>query len=160
MPEKYDILSFLTSPTSTKEEPKITIHDDLGDDPNSHRWRAYWERDYDGTITGIELVPYPVVKLTPQGAQIDPRAWREWQTAGRVWHLTGDKRFVTNTGDQAWAKPTKERALHSVAVRLERWARQIRRNYAAVQQAAEVLGQLRPDDAYLAKEALRRLDGV
>lgn len=155
-----DPILFNPFPAAVKAEPKITIHDYLGDDPDSHRWRAYWQRDYDGTITGIELVPYPVIKLTPQGAQIDPRAWRGWPTAGRGWYLTGDKRFVTNTGDQAWAKPTQERALHSVAVRLERWARQIRRNYAAVQQAAEVLSQLRPDDAYMAKEALRRLDGV
>lgn len=152
-----DPVLFRPFPASTKAEPKISIREDIGDDPNSHRWRAYWERDYDGTITGIELVPYPVVKLTPQGAQIDPHAWREWQTAGRAWHLTGDKRFVTNTGDQAWAKPTQERALHSVAVRLTRWARRLHNDQQNIRQAAHVLQQLRPDDAWLGKEAKDRL---
>lgn len=146
----------------TAEQPLNAIHKaynmgDLGDEPNSYRWRATWHREYDGTITGIDLTAYPVLRKTPQGAQIDPHAWRQLQRDGLEWTLSGQKRFVTDTGDAAWAKPTQERALHSLAVRLDRWARNVRNDVIAVRNAAHVLKVLRPDDAWLGQEARYRL---
>jgi hypothetical protein len=155
------LLGIFAEPTPT--EPSINwarLCDDLGDNPATHRWRAGWDKNWDGVVIGIELRAYPVVKLTPQGAQIDPEAWREYKTSGTGWHLTGEKRFVTNTGAQAWAKPTQEDALHSIAVRLERWARQVYRDTVKVRQAAAIVQALRPDDGYLAETALKRLIGA
>lgn len=150
--------SLLALNGKTAEAPTIVQDEsDLGDDPNSHRWRAQWDRHYDGTVTGIWLRAYPVVKLTPQGAHIDPDAWREWQTGGRAWHLTGRTRWVSNTGSQAWAKRTQEEALRSIAIRLDRWSRRLYGDMQRIADAAGVLAVLRPDDAWLGREALNHL---
>ncbi len=156
----YDEL--LTSLVVTEVRPAIVTYPDVsfGDDKTAHRWRAQWDTDYDGSIRGIALTAYPVVKLTPQGAWVDPLAWREWRNEGQSWHLTGEKRWVSNTGGQAWAKRTQEEALHSIAIRLERWARHVFSDTRKLREAAAALRTLRPDYDGYAATALRRLEGV
>jgi hypothetical protein len=108
---------------------------DLGDDPSAHRWRAWWLQGYsDLPVDGIELRAYPVTRLTPVGAWIDTDAFREatkqpWEEGApglawtkADWHKT---RWVSDTSGAAWAKPTREAAIYSLAKRLDRWATNI-----------------------------------
>lgn len=143
-------------------EPRVlraeSYPSDLEDDAGAHRWRAQWSTEHDGTVRGIDLTAYPVVKLTPQGAWIDPHAYRQWEAGGQVWHLTGSKRWVSNTGGAAWAKPKKDEALHSIAVRLHRWAQRLHSDNVKLRQAAEALKVLRPNDGYYANRALETIN--
>lgn len=134
--------------------------DGLEDDPAAHRWRAQWDTGQGGPVSGIALTAYPVIRLTPQGAWIDPYAFREWRINGRAWYLSGEKRWVSNTGGQAWAKPTRDEALHSIAIRLDRWATKLYADTVKLREAAETLRVLRPEDARWADRALRRLIGT
>ena len=77
--------------------PRIKNLSELPDDSSTHRWRAHWASDWEGNILGIDLVAYPVVSLTPQGAWIDPNAWREHGLSGPRWALTGQRRWVSNS---------------------------------------------------------------
>lgn len=143
-------------------EPEVRIYkgynmDDLGDAPDLHRWRAQWS-DSDDAVDGIQLVAYPVVSVTPKGAWIDQHAWRERQRDGLAWHLSGEKRWVSNDGAQAWAKPTQEQALVSIAVRLHRWSQKLYHETRRLRAAAEVLKVLRPQDQSFAHRAIETLD--
>lgn len=122
-------------PDGTHEAPKVAIYPlgtslSLGDTPNKHRWRAWWDKDYNGRVVGIALQAYPVTRVTPQGAWIDPYAYTQatrqpWEDGAPAeeW-VTSDVglRWVSDDGAQAWAKQTKEQALASLVVRLTRWA--------------------------------------
>jgi hypothetical protein len=130
--------------------------DDLGDAPDQHRWRAQWS-DADDRVDGIRLVAHPVVSVTPRGAWIDQHAWRERRADGLGWHLSGSKRWVSNDGGQAWAKPTQEAALLSIAVRLHRWSQKLYHEIQRLHAAAEVLKVLRPQDQSYAHRAIETM---
>lgn len=66
----------------------------------------------------------------------------EWVPFDERWMR---KRFVNDGSGQAWAKPTQEEALQSLAIRLCRWAQNAHWNMKRVQAAADVLEKLRPD---------------
>ena len=141
-------------------------YDDLGDNPTTHRWRAQWATDGDG----IWLVAFPVIKLTPCGAWINEHSYREaskqpWEEGAPAmeWspYLEGmKKRFIHNNSGQGWAKPTKEEALHSLAIRLCRWTNNIRREVDRARAAAETLRKLRPQEADFAETAIKNLKGI
>ena len=141
-------------------------YEDLGDDPTTHRWRAQWETNGEG----IWLVAYPVIKTTPCGAWINEHSYREatkqpWEEGApdKQWvpYREGmKKRFVHNNSGQAWAKPTKEEALHSLAIRLCRWTSNIRREVNRARAAAETLRKLRPQEADFAQTAINNLKGI
>ena len=138
--------------------PRIKNLSELPDDSSTHRWRAHWASDWEGNILGIDLVAYPVVSLTPQGAWIDPNAWREHGLSGPRWALTGQRRWVSNSGGAAWAKPTQEEAIRSIAIRLSRWTSRLHNEVNRARQAAKALGPLRPEDARYVKLSLDALD--
>lgn len=136
-----------------------------GDNPQTHRWRAQWHRGWNDRVEGIELCPYPVVRKTTCGAWIDPYAYviatkQPWEDGvpQEEWVVHEDHlRWVSDTGAQAWAKPTRAEAINSLAVRLSRWAD---KTYAAtrdIQAAAAVLSTLRPEYASYAAAAARRV---
>lgn len=129
--------------------------ENLGDDPALHRWRATWATgNLDGEIGGIWLRAYPVTRLTEAGAWIDPEAFRE----GDHWNMSGfAKRWISNSGRSAWAKPTQEEAIRSLAVRLSRWAKKTSHDIARIRSAARGLETLRPDLARFAEEARKHL---
>lgn len=117
--------------------------DKLADDPDAHRWRAQWDCDWEGTVTGIALIAYPVMRKTPTGAWIDPYAY-----AHGSWVASDDKsrwRWVSDNGNAAWAKPTQERAISSIAVRLSRWALKLRNEVFKAREAASALEKLFPN---------------
>ena len=149
-------LSFFGTPVEIS--PLITQYpfDDLGDDQNLHRWRAFWGfRDMRGEFSGIELRAYPVTRLTPTGAWIDTDNYRTggaWEAD--EWHK---KRWVSNDGGQAWAKPTRDAAIHSIAVRLTRWTNNLAREIDRARSAANALEKLRPDLATYAQTARANL---
>ena len=160
--------TLLTAFGLVKSVPSISSfgYEDLGDDPTTHRWRAQWETDGDG----ISLVDFPVIKLTPCGAWINEHSFREatkqpWEEGApdKQWvpYREGmKKRFVHNNSGQAWAKPTKEEALHSLAIRLCRWTDNIRREVDRARAAAETLRKLRPQEKDFAKAAINNLKGI
>lgn len=150
-------LDFLSA-VPQKPDPQVRKHPELGDDPATHRWRAQWDTDYGGDVRGITLTAYPVIKLTPQGAWVDHIAWPEYNRDGLGWHLTGEKRWVSNTGGMAWAKPTQDIALNSIAIRLHRWAQKLHHDNVKIRQAIKVLMILRPEDAHWAKHALETIN--
>lgn len=99
------------------EEPEVKIrYAEFDDDPSAIRWRAWWDSKGE-IIRGIQVTAYPVLKVTPAGAWIDPHAYHhgEWVT------LKNSKRWVSNDGGSAWAKPTKADAVASIAIRHKRW---------------------------------------
>lgn len=127
---------------------------DLGDDPSSHRWRASWVTSWgDDIISGINLDAYPVLRLTPTGAWVDPHAYRQatkqpWEDGapGLEWIThRHSKRWVGNSSGSAWAKPTQEAAIRSIAIRLMRWAQKCANDHAKVMAAVETLQAIRPD---------------
>lgn len=127
----------------------------LGDDPALHRWRATWDTgDLNEEVGGIWLRAYPVTRLTEAGAWIDPEAFLE----GDHWNMSGfAKRWISNAGASAWAKPTQEEAIRSLAVRLSRWAQKTSHDIARIRSAARGLETLRPDLARFAGEARKHL---
>lgn len=150
-------------------EPQIFVYpagfaDQLGDYPEKHRWRAQWEDSFgDRRIAGIALTAHPVVRRTPCGAWIDPFAysqathqpWEEGSPANE-WVTTADRRlwkWVSDDGGQAWAKPTREDAIRSIAIRLTRWATKLRNDNEKLTEAAAALRTLRPDLARFADQA-------
>jgi len=140
-------------------EPSITKwgFEDLEDNPETHRWRATWAPgDGDNPISGIFLTAHPVIKRTRCGAWINVDGYRQatkqpWEDGAPAseWVPFNErgmrKRFVNDGSGQAWAKPTQEEALKSLAIRLCRWAQNAHWNMKRVQSAADVLEKLRPD---------------
>jgi hypothetical protein len=128
-------------------------HDDLGDAPELHRWRASWENDCDGYPDCIALTAHPVVKLTPKGAWVAQHAYREatkqpWEQGapGYVWNTFGTKgRFVLNGSGMSWAKLTQEEAIAAIAYRMECWARRMVHDYRRAVAAVDTLERIRSD---------------
>lgn len=146
------------------EKPaKMTIRkypgDEFGDSPDEHRWRAWWDNDGLGeSVRGIILRCYPVTKLTPCGAWVDPDAWTQHGRNGIEWNKRhGFARWVSNDGGAAWAKRTQKEALASIAVRHARWAQRIVGDARYFIEASRALRLLMPDRAEQAERSLREL---
>lgn len=142
---------------SLQMTPAITKwpFENLEDDPSIHRWRAFWSPcDIDGQTGGIELRAYPVIKATRCGVWVDELAWRD----GCKWNTSNiGKRFVHNDSGRAWAKPTQNDAIKSIAIRLTRWSSRIADDVRRAKTAADVLEKLRPDLADFAKTARKNM---
>ena len=139
--------------------PAITkwSYEDLADNPEKHRWRAWWASDGYSEVCGIELRAYPVIKKTPCGVWVDELAWRD---SGK-WNLpTSGKRFIHNNSGQGWAKPTQEQAILSIAIRLCRWSNRIASDVSRAKSAAIALEKLRPDLADFAETARKNLEAL
>lgn len=126
----------------------------LSDDPEKHRWRAHWEDTYDHgneggyRVCGILLIAYPVLRKTPKGAWIDRSSLARMAPGGEVtWDFSGRTRWVSDDGAMAFAKPTREQALHSLAYRLMRWHQKSLRDLRRVHQAAAMCRDLLPQYA-------------
>ena len=115
----------------------------FGDNPETHRWRAWWSAGTgswrDGL--GIELRCYPVVRATYTGVWIAHHAY--WN--GANWGNITAAKWVMNGSRSAWAKPTQDDAVRSLAVRLSRWADIQRSSVHRLKAAAVTLQKLRPD---------------
>jgi hypothetical protein len=116
----------------------------FGDNPDAHRWRAWWgspvsDNWMDGR--GIHLACYPVVKKTRAGAWVAHHAY--WNGSG--WKNTTAAKLVMDGSGSAWAKPTQEHAIRSIAIRLERWATRERQAIYLLKSSIVTLRKLRPD---------------
>ena len=167
---KLDGMTFELQPAITKWG-----FEGLEDDPKQHRWRASWVReDYDSTVTGISLTASPVLRETPCGAWINENGYRqatkqpfedgapalEWVPFDERWMK---KRFVHNGSGSAWAKPTQEEAIRSLAIRLSRWSNHVAREVQKLWSAASVMEALRPEyPSYVqhARANMRSLAGI
>ena len=140
-----DIFNLKSDGYGTDGDPAITAfgYEGLGDNADEHRWRAWWEQN-----GGIRLCAYPVVRATPCGAWIDRHAYYHGQ-----WVLSGDKKFVHNESGMAWAKPTQEDAIKSIAIRLCRWTARLNSEVDRAKNAAMALDKMRPDFAQYAMTA-------
>lgn len=147
---RFDGLSVEMRPAITKWS-----FEDLGDDPSSHRWRAWWAQgDRPNEVAGIELRAYPVIKQTTRGVWVDELAWRYCG----LWNFSSvGKRLVLNDSGQSWAKPTQELAIESLAIRLCRWSNRIASDVRRAKSAADALGKLRPDLADFCTTAQKNL---
>lgn len=150
---KINGLTFELDPTISKWG-----YEDLEDNPETHRWRASWASSSGGDplIYGIILTAHPVIKRTRCGVWINvdgsrqatKQPWeegapaKEWAPFDERWMR---KRFVNDGSGQAWAKPTQEEALRSIAIRMCRWAQRAHHDMQRVQAAIAVLEKLRPD---------------
>lgn len=151
---------FFDDEVRTESPIILNDHDVLQDDPNKHRWRATWEREYNTTMPiGIRLTAYPVISLTEYGAWIDPDGYfhrGEWEFYGKPL-LHPRKRLVMNGSGSSWAKLTREEALSSLAYRLKRWAQKTRREMNAVERAVAVAETLLSSNKRHIEEAKRYL---
>jgi hypothetical protein len=156
---------------SVEMVPAITkwSYEDLGDAPELHRWRAYWAGgDFDSQVSGIELRAYPVLRVTPAAVWINADGCREatkqpWQDGAPAWDWVPfnpawmRKRLCHNGSGSAWAKPTQDEAIRSLAVRLCRWTGHISRDFKRAQSAIAGLEKLRPDLPAFAQRAKANL---
>lgn len=136
----------------------------LADDPTRWRWRATFEfGSYGAREAYAVLRAYPVVKLTECGAWIDefgtvchggmPIVQTE---SGR--NIAG-VRLVMNGSGQAWAKPTRDEALHSLAYRLKRRAEKTARDMELVM-AAIKFGEQHLKQPALMQDARRAVNNL
>jgi hypothetical protein len=135
-------LAIFAQATPVYPEISIIKRPEFDDDPSTLRWRAWWNFTYDvQACAGVELICYPVLKLTPAGAWIDPIAYHhgEWVT-----HETC-KRWVSNDGGQAWAKSTQQDALDSLLIRHKRWASRLHSDVAKFRCTLAAIEKLFPD---------------
>jgi len=141
--------------------PVITYQpsEDFDDDPDSIRWRAWWEKSYDGKVLGVSVQCYPVVKVTEQGAWIDPYAFREGWGENRSWTepVKALTRWVSNDGGAAWAKPTKQIAIDSLLYRHKRWASKILNDICYFMDATKTMAILFPDRQIQADRSINAL---
>ena len=145
---------------SVEMQPSITKwgFEDLGDDPAKHRWRAWWASDY-GETCGIELRAYPVIKVNPASVWINEdnyRLGREWETFDPSWMR---KRICHNGAGAAWAKPTQEDAIRSLAIRLCRWTGRLHSEVKRAESAIAGLTKLRPEWTAYQEVARQNLAG-
>jgi len=149
--------------TTIQKLPKIHCYgfEDLGDDPLLHRWRATWEADG----SGIWLQAFPVIRNTPTGAWIAKYAYREatkqpWEDGApaKGWNCDPNfKRWISNKSGASYAKPTKDDAIKSLAIRLTRWTCRIKAEYDRAMVATETLKELRPELSSYAETAKKNL---
>jgi hypothetical protein len=166
--------ALLTDGMSIELEPAITkwSFEDLDDNPSTHRWRAWWcSSSSNPPVYGIELRAYPVLKSTPCGAWINVDGYREatkqpWEEgAPAIEWVPFDgqwmkKRFVHNGSGSAWAKPTQEEAIRSLAIRLSRWSNHVARDARKVLAAADVMEKLRPKYPIYVQAARVNIRGI
>jgi hypothetical protein len=152
-----DSSPFLSGTQHVDLLPEIVLQYDIPEDPDSIRWRAWWSDKVcfpAGCAAGIELACYPVIRKTKCGAWIDPYAYRQatkqpWEDGAPAmeWapHIEGALRWVSDNSGQSWAKPTREEAVRSLAIRLSRHARNVQNSRDKIARRAAVLENLRPD---------------
>lgn len=158
-------MSFKINGLSVNMAPSITkwSFEDLGDDPEKHRWRAWWASgDRLNEVSGIELRAYPVIKQTKCGVWIDTLAWREWSRGEndpyQIWNLSAlGNKFIHNDSGQAWAKPTQDQAIKSLAIRLCRWSNRVAGDIRRIESASNALAKLRPDMEDFADQSRKNL---
>lgn len=146
-------------------EPKIVHaygHAELGDNPESHRWRASWYDTYDqatggSKVIGIALAAYPVLKLTECGAWIGKSSYREFRGKEITWPWTDERRWVSNNSGASFAKPTQDQALHSVMYRLMRWHSKTMQDVRRLRSAGRVAHALLPE---LAERYAKGIEGA
>lgn len=128
---------------------------DWGDAPETHRWRATWDRTWDGKVCGIAVKPYPVTRLTEQGAWFDPLAyWHgDWSHSPKECH-----KWVNNESGQAWVKPTREAAIDSLLYRHKRWSSRILNDVIYFREATLVLAELFPEHSSHVQSVLKNLE--
>lgn len=148
--------------TEKPKEPRaITFYpsENFEDDKSSLRWRASWNKHFDGSILGVDVRCYPVVRETPCGAWIDQHAYREWRDGGWDWSQPYHDllKWVSNDGGAAWAKPTKQEALYSLVYRHKRWSSRILNDICYFMEASEALAELFPESKEQADYGLRSL---
>lgn len=137
-------------------------YEQFGDDPDNLRWRAWWDKNYDGKVLGIKLECYPVVRQTPCGAWINPVAWiyhRYDETGVEVGHGWSEPskqllRWVGNESGQAWAKKTQQAAIDSLLYRFQRWGRRMGQDLGYFLAVAHALGEIYPDKKAMAERVL------
>lgn len=123
---------------------------DFPENPDLVRWRAWWDWDaYGETLHGIELRCYPVIKVTPLGAWIACSSIHHGE-----WVLSGQKRWVSNDGGQAWAKPTKADALFSIAYRFSRWGTRLSNDINRYMTVAHALTELMPNNEFRVRDGV------
>ena len=157
---------------SVQMEPAITKYgfDDLGDNPTLHRWRAFWAfSDVIGVTGGIELRAYPVIKCNPASVWINADGYRQatkqpWEDGAPANEWVSfqpwmRRKLCHNGAGAAWAKPTQEDAINSLAVRLVRWSNHLRAETDRARSAIDVLEKLRPDLGGYSETANHNLGG-
>jgi len=165
--------SSLFNGMTLKTQPAITkwSFEDLGDEPDKHRWRAWWAlSDVNGVVGGIELRAYPVIKVNSASVWIDEFAYRQatkqpWEEGAPALEWVSydskpvKKRLLHNGSGQAWAKPTQEEAIYSLAIRMCRWTNRLRNEVERAESAAKALEQLRLDLSWASEQARKNLAG-
>lgn len=143
-----------TDGTGGDNAPAITQYgyDDLDDAPQAHWWRAYWSEP------GISLRAYPIIRKTPTGVWIAHHAWREKHRDGSYsWTEIQPIRWMSVKSAASWAKPTRELAVHSLAVRLTRWTTRVKYEFDRAERCCDILSVVRPDLSEFAKVAIKNL---
>jgi hypothetical protein len=133
-------------------------YESFGDDPALHRWRAWWANgtgDWRDGL-GIELRCYPIVRKTNAGAWIAHHAY--WN--GKNWKHISAAKLVMDKSGSAWAKPTRDEAVRSIAIRLSRWFAIQRHSVHKLKAAAVTLQKLRPDLPSYTEGILETFSGV
>lgn len=132
--------------------------ENFGDDPKSHRWRAWWGTGGDDWRDGcgIYLQCYPVIRATPAGVWIANNAY--WD--GSNWQNLSLIKWVMDGSGSAWAKHTQEAAIRSLAIRLSRWASLEESAVFRIKQAAVTLKKLRPDLPSYTESILEKFGGT
>jgi hypothetical protein len=152
-------MTFKLAGLSVEQVPAITKwgFEDLGDDPTKHRWRAWWAGgDGDGETHGIELRAYPVIKVNPASVWINEDGYRQatrqpWEDGApaKEWvpfdPRNARRRLCHNGAGAAWAKPTQDEAILSLAIRLMRWTARLNTEMKRAETAIKVMEALRPD---------------
>lgn len=145
-----------------------TIHccgyEGLEDNPQTHRWRATWEADG----SGIWLQAFPVIRQTPTGVwiakyaylQATKQPWEDGAPANEWVYRAEECRWISNESGASYAKPTKDDAIKSLAIRLTRWTCRIKAEYDRAMEASISLTKLRPDLASYADTAKKNLTAL
>lgn len=124
----------------------IICKPDIPEDPETLRWRAWWDGTFDAA-TQIEMKAYPIVGRTRCGVWIDPEAY--YTPSSWVMGLKKNRRWVSNNAASSWAKPTHAEALTSLFVRLDRWSSRLCGDIIKVLNAADLVVKVSPDHKWL-----------
>jgi hypothetical protein len=164
--------TFLFDGMTAEMQPAITKwgFEDLGDEPDKHRWRAWWADDGTGGVCGIELRAYPVIKVNPASVWINEDGCRKatkqpWEDGAPAMEWVPfnparmKKRICHNGASASWAKPTQDEAIRSLAIRLCRWTARLHTGMKRAESAAAVLEKLRPEWSAFSQTARAHLKG-
>ena len=154
MPLNYDQVNIRS--IQVQELPALMLfpYEELSDDPLTHYWRAEWYYPFnDDSPVSIQLIAYGVYKTTMKGAWIDPTSWlnigryNDDGSVVRKWNF-GDKynhKFVITGSRRSKFKPTKDEAIKSLAIRLNRRAGRAVREMRRLTSCAFAYETLFPD---------------